>query len=147
MLFSIANDMDVRELADQVAETAMRLQRRSRQEASVHGLTGGRLAALSAVMGSKKMSLSALAESEHVSPATMARMVDWLEQGKLVVRVPSTEDRRLVWIVPTLLGRSLAGGSRRRRSSWLEGYLTDLSQRERTTVARALEILSSAVDC
>jgi DNA-binding MarR family transcriptional regulator len=134
----------IRELADQVAETAMRLQRRSRQEASVHGLTGGRLAALSTVVAAKRVSLGALAESELVSPATMARIVDWLEEGKLVIRVPSTQDRRQVWIVPTMLGRSLAAGSRRRRSSWLEQFLSGLSDRDRATVARAVEILSDA---
>lgn len=134
----------IRDLADQVAEMAMRLQRRSRQEASVHGLTGGRLAALSTVVAAKRVSLSALAESERVSPATMARIIDWLEDGKLVVRVPSTEDRRLVWIVPTVLGRSLAAGSRRRRSSWLERYLSGLSDSDRATVARAVEILDAA---
>jgi DNA-binding MarR family transcriptional regulator len=134
----------IRDLADQVAETAMRIQRRSRQEASVHGLTGGRLAALSSVVAAKRISLSALAGSELVSPATMARIVDWLEDGKLVVRVPSTEDRRLVWIVPTLLGRSLAAGSRRRRSIWLEDYLGDLSESDRATLARAVEILNNA---
>jgi DNA-binding MarR family transcriptional regulator len=133
----------IRDLADQVAETAMRLQRRSRQEASVHGLTGGRLAALSRVVAAKRVSLSALAESERVSLATMARIVDWLEDGKLVVRVPSTEDRRLVWIVPTILGKSLAAGSRRRRSSWLEGYLAGLTDRDRSTLERAVEILNA----
>jgi DNA-binding MarR family transcriptional regulator len=136
----------IRDLADRVAETAMRLQRRSRQEASVHGLTGGRLAALSTVVAAKRVSLSALAESERVSPATMARIVDSLEDGKLVVRVPSTEDRRLVWIVPTMLGRSLAAGSRRRQSSWLEAHLRNLTERDRATLTRAVEILSSAVD-
>ena len=134
----------IRDLADQVAETAMRLQRRSRQEAAVHGLTGGRLAALSAVVAAKRISLSALAESELVSPATMARIVDWLEEGKLVLRVPSTEDRRLVWIVPTMLGKSLAAGSRRRRASWLEPYLSGLSDPDRATLARAVEILNVA---
>jgi DNA-binding MarR family transcriptional regulator len=122
----------------------MRLQRRSRQEAAVHGLTGGRLAALASVVAAKRISLSALAESELVSPATMARIVDWLETGKLVIRVPSTEDRRHVWIVPTMLGRSLAVGSRRRRSSWLEGYLSGLSERDRATLERAIEILNAA---
>jgi DNA-binding MarR family transcriptional regulator len=134
----------IRELADQVAEMAMRLQRRSRQEASVHGLTGGRLAALASVVAAKRISLSALAESELVSTATMARIVDWLEEGKLVIRVPSTEDRRQVWIVPTMLGRSLAAGSRRRQSSWLVPFLSGLSDRDRATLARAVEILDAA---
>jgi DNA-binding MarR family transcriptional regulator len=136
----------IRDLADLVAETAMRLQRRSRQEASVHGLTGGRQAALSRVVDEKRTSLTALAVAEGVSPATMARIVDWLERGKLVVRTPSTEDRRHVWIVPTILGQSLAAGSDRRRSSWLESFLSDLSDRDRATVARAVEILGSAAE-
>lgn len=112
----------------------------------MHGLTGGRLAALSRVVGERRTSLTALAATEGVSPATMARIVDWLEKGKLVVRIPSTEDRRHVWIVPTILGHSLAAGSDRRRSSWLESFLSNLSDRDRATVARAMALLEPATE-
>jgi DNA-binding MarR family transcriptional regulator len=72
----------------------------------------------------------------------MARIVDGLEEGKLVVRQHSSEDRRTVWVIPTTLGRSLVKGANRRGYLWLESYLTRLSESEQATVERAMAILA-----
>ena len=137
---------ETQELADRLAELALRIHRRSRQESLVHGLTDGRLAALSSIVGEGRISLTRLAQAEGVSPATMARIVDWLEQGRLVIRRRDARDRRVVAILPTMLGRSLAHGSQRRGSSWLEALIAGLSDRDRVTVAKAVLILESATE-
>lgn len=131
-------------LAGRVAETALRIQRRSRQEESVHGLTGARLAALTRLDSGGRLSLTGLAAVEDVAPATMARIVDALAEGKLVVRQNSPEDGRIVWVVPTTLGRSLVRGSHRRRYQWLESFLTGLSEEDQRIVERAITILAKA---
>jgi DNA-binding MarR family transcriptional regulator len=134
------------ELAGRVADTALRIHRRTRQEEAVHGLTGARLAALARLASEGRLSLGGLAAAEGVAPATMARIVDGLEDGKLVVRQQSSEDRRTVWVIPTTLGRSLVKGAHRRGYLWLESYLTRLSQREQATVERAIAILARATE-
>lgn len=131
-------------LAGRVAETALRIQRRSRQEESVHGLTGARLAVLSRLDSGDRLSLTGLAAAEDVAPATMARIVDALEEGKLVVRQNSPDDGRMVWIVPTTLGRSLVHGSHRRSYRWLESFLTSLSEDDQEVVEKAITILANA---
>lgn len=127
-----------------MAETALRIHRRTRQEEAVHGLTGARLAALARLESQGRLSLGGLAAAEGVAPATMARIVDGLEEGKLVVRQHSSEDRRTVWVIPTTLGRSLVKGAHRRGYLWLESFLTRLSESEQVTVERAMAILARA---
>ena len=102
----------------------------------MHGLTGARLAVLARLDSGASLSLSDLATAEGVTVPTMARIVNSLEEGRLVTRVPSTDDRRKVLVVPTTLGRSLARGSQRRRSVWLASYLNRLSDADRATIAR-----------
>jgi DNA-binding MarR family transcriptional regulator len=136
--------LNVTRLASRVAETALRIQRRSRQEESVHGLTGARLAALTRLDSGGRLSLTGLAAAEKVAPATMARIVDALEKGKLVVRQHSPEDGRIVWVIPTALGRSLVHGSHTRRLRWLESFLTKLSEADRAILERAVTILAKA---
>ncbi|MCA1735942.1 MAG: MarR family transcriptional regulator [Actinobacteria bacterium] len=117
-----------------------------RQETSVHGLTGARLAVLTRLDSRASLSLSELATAEGVTVPTMARIVNSLEEGRLVTRSPSNDDRRKVQVVPTTLGRSLARGSRRRRSVWLASYLNRLSDADRATIARATTLLSGAIE-
>ena len=112
----------------------------------MHGLTGARLAVLARLDSGASLSLSDLATAEGVTVPTMARIVNSLEEGRLVTRVPSTDDRRKVLVVPTTLGRSLARGSQRRRSVWLASYLNRLSDADRATIARATALLSGAFE-
>ena len=132
----------VARLASQLDEVALRLHRRSRQEDRVHGITGARLAALDRLVSTGSLPLTELAKAEAVSAATMTRIVDGLESGKLVVRDRSARDGRVVRIVPTTLGRTLMVGVRRRRLRWLESYLAGLSERDVAAIERAVEVLA-----
>ncbi|MGH8927174.1 MAG: MarR family winged helix-turn-helix transcriptional regulator [Acidimicrobiia bacterium] len=134
------------DLAEAIATTVVRINRRLRQETSVHGLTEARLAVLTRLDTEGRLSLSELAQAEGVAPATMARIVDALEEGRLLIRRPSVEDGRKVWLLPTTLGRSLARGSRYRRTGWLASYLSRLAEADRAIVRRAMELLVDAVE-
>ena len=131
-------------LASELDEVAFRLHRRSRQEDRVHGITGARLAALDRLVSAGSLPLTELAKAESVSAATMTRIVDGLQNGKLVVRDRSARDGRVVRIVPTTLGRTLMVGIRRRRLRWLESYLAGLSERDVAAIERAVEVLAAA---
>ena len=133
-------------LASQLDQLALRLHRRSRQEDRVHGITGARLAALDRLVSAGSLPLTELANAEAVSAATMTRIVDGLQNGKLVVRDRSAPDGRVVRIVPTTLGRTLIVGVRRRRLRWLESYLARLSDRDVAAIERAVEILAIAAE-
>jgi len=90
--------------------------------------------------------LTELANAEAVSAATMARIVDGLEEGKLVLRVRTAPDGRVVKIVPTTLGRTFVASARSRRLRWLEWFLDGLDDDERASIDRALDILVRAAD-
>jgi DNA-binding MarR family transcriptional regulator len=111
----------------------------------VHGLTGARLAVLAHLMAEGPLSLTSLAAAERVSMATMARIVDGLQEGKLVIKRRSSEDGRVVQVVPTALGTSLALGAEGRRLRWLETFLNRLNERDRATIERAVAILGPVV--
>lgn len=134
------------DLASRVAEIALRLHRRSRQEEAVHGLTGARLSALARLVSDGALSLTELAGAEGVSAPTMARIIDGLQEGKLVVRQRARGDGRIVMIIPTALGRTLLLGARRRRLRWLERFLEDLRDEDRADLDRALHILARAAE-
>jgi DNA-binding MarR family transcriptional regulator len=136
----------VADMASLVAETAMRLHRRSRQEDRVHGITGARMAVLDRLVSAGPLPLTELANAEAVSAATMARIVDGLEEGKLVLRVRTAPDGRVVKIVPTTLGRTFVASARSRRLRWLESFLGGLDDDERASIDRALDILVRAAD-
>ncbi|HEY7565655.1 MAG TPA: MarR family transcriptional regulator [Acidimicrobiia bacterium] len=133
------------DLAAEVVDLVVRIHRRLRQEQAVHGLTGARLAVLTRLHEQGSQSLGSLAAAERVTPATMARIVDGLAQGKLVVRRPSPGDRRMVMISTTSLGRSLLAGGRRRQTYWLTSYLESLTEHERAAMSRATRLLSRAL--
>jgi DNA-binding MarR family transcriptional regulator len=132
-------------LAEQLSEVALRLQRRLRQEEGVHGQTGARLATLRRLMEEGPLPVGELAAREGVAAATMTRMVDSLEAGKLVVRRRTNRDGRVVEVIPTSLGRSLVIGAHRYRLRWIEGLLGGLSNEDLTAVNRTVQIIGDRI--
>src|SRR5688572_19376471 len=105
--------MNSASLAGLVADVALRIQRRLRQQPAVHGLTEARLATLKWVIADGRSSVGDLAAAEGVSSPTMTRIIDGLEAEKLVLRRRSSQDGRIVEVVATALGRSLASSAER----------------------------------
>jgi DNA-binding MarR family transcriptional regulator len=134
------------ELAARLSDVAVRLHRRLRQEEAVHGLTGARLAVLARLHEDGAQSLRALATAEQVTSATMARIVDGLEDGKLVVRRPWHEDGRKVLISTTSLGRSLLIGGRRRHARWIATYFASLTNAQQEVIAQAIDLFSEMLE-
>jgi DNA-binding MarR family transcriptional regulator len=138
--------MDSASLAGLVAEVALRLQRRLRQEPAVHGLTEARLATLKRVVADGRSTVGNLAAAEGVASPTMSRIVDGLEAEKLVLRRRSSRDRRVVEVVATTLGRTLASSAERRQLRWLERALQQLNERDRRAIAEVAATLARIQD-
>lgn len=87
-----------------------------------------------------------LAGAEGVASPTMTRIIDGLEAEKLVLRRRSSRDGRIVEVVATALGRSLASSAERHQLHWLESALQQLDERDRRAIAEVAAILGRMQD-
>jgi DNA-binding MarR family transcriptional regulator len=85
--------------------------------------------------------LSELAENHAVSLPTISNTVSLFEERGWVMRVRSTEDRRLVRAEITEAGRATLEDAHRDAEAAMAKYLTDLSNEDREAVTRGLEVL------
>jgi DNA-binding MarR family transcriptional regulator len=93
------------EIAALLHEQFARLTRRLRTLELPHGMTPERLSALSVVEKRGPISVTALAETEMVRPATMSRMITALVEDGLVKRSGDKNDGRGVLVSVTPKGR------------------------------------------
>ena len=89
---SIAPHPDPENLAELLHSTAIRLLRTLRRVDESSGLTAPRLSALSVIVFNGPITLGKLAEAEQVRPPTMTRIVNALEEQKLVVKAQDPGD-------------------------------------------------------
>ncbi len=129
-------------LAASLRFAVMRLSRRLRQHSALD-VTQSQLSALAVVVRESRLTLSQLAEAERVQPPTITRIVESLVQRGLVQRVPSSADRRVVWVEPTPEGTRLVESVRRRRDAYLAARLRTLSADDRAVLARAAVLLET----
>jgi DNA-binding MarR family transcriptional regulator len=136
-------------LAREAAELRMatfRLSRRLRAQRALDTMSDGQLAVLAALRWRGVHTLGELAESERVTPPSMNRTVNCLEESGYVTRTPDPEDRRKVIIEITDGGRTIVEETQRRRDAWLETALAELTQDQRATLAAAVPILRGMAD-
>lgn len=131
---------DVDDLASQLRFAIMRLARALRRDAGT-GTTPSQLSALATILREGPIAPSRLAECEGVSAPTMTRIVASLESEGLVVRSQRPGDRRSVQLECSRSGRELIEGLRRRKDAYLHERLGALSAEDRSTLARAAELL------
>jgi len=82
-----------------------------------------------------------LAERERVSPPSMNRTLNALEQAGLVGRSPDPDDARKVIVTLTPAGAALIGETRRLRTEWFGERLAELSQSERAALQAVIPVL------
>lgn len=82
-----------------------------------------------------------LAERDHLSPPSMNRTLNRLEEAGLVARTRSTDDGRRVNVSLTSAGRSLIAETRRLRTAWFSRQLTELTAKERAALEAAVPAL------
>jgi len=87
-----------------------------------------------------------LAEHERVSPPSMNRTLNGLEERGLVRRDPSSDDARKVVVSITDAGMELIRETRRLRTAWFSRQLAGLDAEERAALASVVPVLRKLAD-
>ena len=132
---------DARAAAD-LRMATFRLARRLRSQRAVDTMSDGQFAVLAALKIHGPHTLGELADRERVSAPSMNRTVNCLEESGYLSRTPDEDDRRKVNIDLTDAGRDVVEETVRRRDSWLEHALAELTDEQRATLAAAAEIMT-----
>ncbi|MGN9811054.1 MarR family winged helix-turn-helix transcriptional regulator [Micromonospora sp. BQ11] len=136
-----ANSVPPAQLAPQLRDAIMRLNRRVRQTRPVGDLTVTQLSALTSLRLAGALTPRELAEVERVQPPTMTKIVGKLEERGLVRRTPHPTDGRQVILAATEGGEAVLDQFERARDEWLAHRLAELSDEDRDTLHHAAEIL------
>ena len=82
-----------------------------------------------------------LAERERVTPPSMNRTLNTLEQSGLVVRSPDPDDARKVIVTITDAGLALIRETRRLRTRWFSQQLAALPPEDRVALEAVIPVL------
>ncbi len=82
-----------------------------------------------------------LAAHERVTPPSMNRTLNGLEQAGFVARHPADDDARRVRVSITAAGRTLIAETRALRTAWFSRALADLTPDERAALEAVTPIL------
>lgn len=118
-----------------------RLARRLRAQRTVESMSDGQFAVLASLRVHGPQPLGELAGRERITPPSMNRIVNCLEEPGYVTRTPDEHDRRRVIVSLTDTGLAVVDETVRRRDAWLEEALAALSDEERGILERASEIM------
>ena len=119
----------------------LRLSRRLRSQRAVPGMSDGQLAVLVALRHGHARTPGDLAEREGVTPPSMNRTINALEECGYVARSTDSGDGRRVNLALTRRGRAVVDKTAARRDSFTESLLTQLQDDELAVLARAIPIL------
>src|SRR3954454_20779109 len=132
--------LDDAEIAARLRLSATRLARILRQQAGL-GLTPSQITALSTVGREGPLTLGALADTEHVTPPSMTKVVERLESMGLIERRTDEVDRRRSMAAATDAGRALLAEGRARKDAILVTRIADLEPEQVERLAAALDVL------
>jgi len=118
-----------------------RLSRRLRAEKEDDELSDSQTAILAYLVREGSGTVGRLSEYERVTPPSMNRTVNRLEEAGYVERTADQADGRKVVVVPTERGVELVAETRRRRDAWLHQRLRTLSPEQRAILAQAADII------
>jgi DNA-binding MarR family transcriptional regulator len=128
------------EIAARLRLSATRLARILRQQADL-GLTPSQITALATVGREGPLTLGALADTEHVTPPSMTKVVERLEGLGLIERRADPVDRRRVLAAVTPAGEAALATARARKDALLSMRIAELDPDERARLAAALDVL------
>lgn len=138
----MSNLDDLPHEASDLRMATFRLARRLRSQRAVDTMSDAQFAVLAVLSMHGPHTLGDLAERERVSAPSMNRTVNCLEEGGYLSRTPDDTDRRKVNIDLTDAGRALVAETVRRRDSWLEKALAELTTEQRGILNRAAAIMN-----
>ncbi|MET0304541.1 MAG: MarR family transcriptional regulator [Microbacteriaceae bacterium] len=132
--------------SDELRILIQKLSRRIRANRAGDGITDGQLSVLVHLDKNGARSPGQIADHEHVTPPSMNRTINALEDAGLVTRTPSTDDGRKVLIDLTDTGREIISETRRLRTAWFTQLLAELSPAERRALEEVTPILRRLAD-
>lgn len=130
---------DLREELSRMSAAERRLRSRDHQPGE---LTFAQLRSIAALGREREMTVSQLARSAELTPATVTVMLDHLEEANIVQRHRSTEDRRVCNVSLTPQGWELL---ERKQSFWhgrWEERLAEVSDEDLATAARVIGLIT-----
>ena len=139
----IANQKDVLPLADALRPALLRVSRALRREAQRAGVSALDAQLLGAVKKNAGIGVSALADREQMTRASMSGHVKRMEASGWIARTAADdEDRRRFGLVLTVKGAKALDAIRRRRNDWLAARLAEFSREDREILAAAAGLLT-----
>ncbi|MGF1430271.1 MarR family winged helix-turn-helix transcriptional regulator [Kitasatospora sp. LaBMicrA B282] len=139
------------ELSDELTRAMKRIRHRTMDRLEPYGLTPGQGRALRVLAHAEQcgtpgraMRLSELADRLAVAPRSATTVVDALEQGGLVERVPDPADRRSVGLVLTGAGRGAVERFAQVRQEVAEEYFRGTDPADVTVMLRVLRAAEAA---
>ena len=126
-----------------------RFRARMRAEStSSTGWTISQLSTLARIIERGPVTASALAQSEHVRPQSIAEIVTTLKADGLVCTEPDPADGRKVLLTATDHGREVIESVTASREAWLAQAIdTVVRPDEYPVLARTIELLNRLADC
>jgi MarR family transcriptional regulator, organic hydroperoxide resistance regulator len=110
----------------------------SRRAKKESGLTGPQLWAIRMIDGSGPIKVSDLSRKMYLHPATVVGILDRLERVKLVKRVRSLRDRRLVHVNLTKKGRDIVRKSPEVAQGLMVSGLESISMQKLNKISRGM---------
>lgn len=142
-----STDLDIEDLIVAALRRLMRaVDLHSHRLVDEFGLTGPQLATLRQVGRRGPLSSSALAQSVHLSNATITGIVSRLERRGLVARARTDSDRRIVQVTITDAGRALLDTAPSLLQDRFRKELTSLASWEQTMMLANLQRIASMMD-
>ena len=129
-----------RHAVDRLRVAVLRLTRLIRQNAGGN-VSPGQMAVLGALIRNGELTISEIAEAEHVQPPSASKIVTALEQNGYVERKVDPNDRRRTLITVSEEGHAYAESVRARGRSWLGERLDHLDDDDRDLIEQALPAL------
>jgi DNA-binding MarR family transcriptional regulator len=134
------------DLSSALRVAVARLSRRLRAEKEDDELSDSQTATLAYLVREGSGTIGRLSTYERVTPPSMNRTVNRLEEAGYVQRTADAADGRKVVVVPTERGVGLVAETRRRRDAWLHQRLRTLTPEQRATLAQAAQIMRELAD-
>lgn len=132
--------------SDDLRLLVQRLARRIRANRADDSISDAHLGALFALDKLGPLSPGELARHERVTPPSINRTINAVEQAGWVRRSDDPADGRRVVVSLTDQGRQLLATTRAMRSRWFSTHLDALSADERERLARAADVIRKLAD-
>lgn len=136
----------VAELAGGLRTAVNRLAHALRRPAIDQGVTPTRLTLLATLEQHGPLRPGDLAARMNISPASMSRLTEALEQGQWVTRDPDPADRRACLLRLSEHGQATLAHLRQENDSDLATDISALTDQERAALAAALPVLTTLAE-